>query len=132
MLVNKINKIILESDQRVQVVTSYFLGIPILQSKATITSDSVEEFRTSKFYCFGIPYKKSIVIRDLNRYNPKFSRFGHKWYVDYTLRPVMIPDDWDRHHFDFMQSHGFVFDSKEEAEKVAQKIKTLLGIQSIL
>ena len=53
MLVNKINKIILESDQRVQVVTSYFLGIPILQSKATITSDSVEEFKTSKFYFLG-------------------------------------------------------------------------------
>ena len=132
MLVNKINKIILESDQRVEVTTFYFLSIPVFQSKSTKEFDSLEMFSVTKHFFLGIPVKKSTVIRDIVKSNPKFSRFGHKWYVDYTLRPVMIPDDWDRHHFDFMQSHGFVFDSKEEAEKVAQKIKTSLGIQTIL
>ena len=128
MLVNKINKIILESDKRVEVTTSYFLGIPFSQSKFTTTSDSIEEFRTLNFYFLGIPFKKSVVVRDLSRHNPKHSRFGHKWYIDYTFMPVLIPDNWDRMHFDYMNNHGLVFDSKEEAIIVANKIRALFGI----
>jgi len=132
MLVNKINKIIIEFDQRVEVTTFYFLSIPIFQSKSTKEFDLLEMFSVTKHFFLGIPVKKSTVIRDIVKSNPKFSRFGHKWFIDYTFIPVMIPDDWDRIHFDYMQSHGLVFDSKEEAIIVAQKIRNLLGIQSVL
>ena len=61
---------------------------------------------------------------DINsEYYKGFEKYGRKWYVRHDCNPEMIPDSWDKLHFDYMKKLGNVFDTREQAYLAGQLLR---------
>lgn len=52
---------------------------------------------------------------------------GMQWYIRYDFNPELIPANWSSEHLKYMESIGNVFQSKEKAVEMCNKIRSLFN-----